>query len=225
MDRSPGIGLLLLMLFVALMILAASWVVHALKIRRNRLARSIALGMLVLAGAYLGLLVGVSATSHEIVLPRGDRKHFCGFYLDCHIGAAVTRVATQPAIGAPPEEITANGIFYVVTVEVSSDARRATLTPAPLALTVIDKNGRRYPRSLQAERLLTGAASAVSPFEQPLGPGEACSRDFVFDLPADVVAPRLLVSVEVMPDRFIEGFIIGNDNSWFHPHTLLRLDG
>lgn len=225
MDRSPGIGLMLLLLFLALMILGFFRVIHALKLSRNRQARNIGLGMLALVVAYLGLLLGVSATSHEILLSRGQKKHFCGLHLDCHIGAAVTSVVTLPAIGAPPENVTADGLFYVVTVEVSNDARQATLTPAPLSLMVIDGKGRTHLRALVAERLLTGAAPTLYAFEQPIPPGGSISAKFVFDLPPDVVEPRLLVSVEVMPDRFVEGFIIGNDNSWFHRHTLHRLDG
>jgi len=58
----------------------------------------------------------VSTASREIVLDFGEKKYFCGLYLDCHLAAAVTSVEKMPRIG----DDTAFSEFYIVTVEAYS---------------------------------------------------------------------------------------------------------
>src|SRR5919108_344357 len=86
-----------------------------------RLAYATQIGVASWATVYAGLLMSTSARSHARVLAPGNVKRFCGFYLDCHMGAAVVDVRRMPSLGAPPNEVRAAGEFYVVTLSVTSD--------------------------------------------------------------------------------------------------------
>src|SRR3712207_3746360 len=74
-------------------------------------------------GVYAVFLVTVSLFSEEKLLNLNEPKAFCGFYLDCHLNAAVTNVRKTKTFGNK----TANGEFYVVRVKIFSDAKSATL--------------------------------------------------------------------------------------------------
>src|SRR6185436_1473441 len=52
--------------------------------------------------AYAGLLVGSSLASKPRLLALNEQKAFCGFYLDCHLHAAVTRADDTMAVGPHP---------------------------------------------------------------------------------------------------------------------------
>jgi hypothetical protein len=144
---------------------------------------------------YAAAFLGVSLTSRERVLELKQEKRFCGFYLDCHLAASVTNVQRVKTLGQMPEQKTAAGIFYIVTVRIRSDAVGATLSLDHPAALVVDARGQQYRRALAAEALFEAAQGRAVPFEQELGPGgDSFTKDLVFDLPADVEEPALLLS-------------------------------
>jgi len=169
------------------------------------------------AVGYLALLLLTSLTSHERTLPVGERVVFCGPYLDCHLGAAVTSARAADRVAG----LRARGRFYVVTLRVSSDARRVALSTEELIPLLIAEDGREYARSFEAERALSG--HDPPPLDWPIGPGGWYERTLVFDVPASVRRPRLSVTEGVFPDRVLEWFLIGDDDSLLHRHTLLAL--
>lgn len=175
--------------------------------------------MLVTFGLYLGVLLAVSLASHEQILGHGIPKRFCGFYLDCHLAVAVEGVERTPAIGM----VTAAGSFYVVKVRVSSDARRATLRMGEPDVVVVDAAGNRYPRSGAAERMLAGQRGQEVSFVQPVEPGGSFVRQVVFDLPAGVEQPRLLVKDVRGIDVVLEALLIGDEDSMLHRPTSFKL--
>src|SRR5262249_18681934 len=82
-------------------------------------------------GLHVGFVAMVSAAAPERRLAPGEVKRFCGFYLDCHLGAAVAGAQRT-------------GNELTVTLEISSTARAATLTPYGLTALLVDDHGHRY---------------------------------------------------------------------------------
>jgi hypothetical protein len=214
MDRSPVIALMLYLAAVGSGVLLLGGIFLARRAARPGLARL--LTWLLVGGmtGYLGLLLGVSLTSHEITLPPGDRKSLCGFYLDCHVGFAVKGVHTEES---------GSDRLYLVDLEIQSDARRITMTPGPLDVALLDEGGRLYRRDPVAEARATGRPWRDNPFDESLPAGQAYIRTIAFRLPADARNPRLLVREGFWLDRLIETVLIGDDDSWLHPRTLMAL--
>src|SRR5688572_9988730 len=113
---------------------------------RTRAARSIVLVAGAWVATYVTLLVVTSIASRERTLAIGETKRFCGFYLDCHMGVAVERVDTMSRIGESGDEVRAGGTFYVVTLRVSSDARRVALHLEQPRAVIVDAEGFRHER-------------------------------------------------------------------------------
>lgn len=200
----------------------AAGALNALRRGRRRLAVGFAAGLAGLVGVYLIALVGVSTASQRHVLPPGEVKRFCGAYLDCHLGVSVEGVKIEPRVGDPGRTLAAKGAFHIVTLRVSSDARRATLTPYGLRAVVVDERGRRFGRHREAERALPGAG-ADRPLEQAVPAGGSYTRTIVFDLPPDAIRPAVSVTEQAFPDVALEWFLIGDEDSIFHRPTLLGL--
>jgi hypothetical protein len=176
-------------------------------------------------GAYLGLLLVFSFKSEEKVLARGTEKYFCE--IDCHLAYSVVDLKQAKTIGNPPDSATAAGTFYIVTVKtrfdentISAHRGNGPLSPNPRVLTVFDEQGRRYNLSAEGQRALEMAGGGGSPITSPLRPGESYTTALVFDLPATVQNPTLLINEEWLPTRFI----VGHENSFWHGQTRFGLD-
>ena len=221
MMDTPIIGIFLLLLTVVAMFLGTVGVIHALLRQKRELKKAILIGAAIWIAAYLLILISVSALSNGRVLGRGEVKPFCGFYLDCHLRAAVEGVDTARAIGggATPQRLAASGSWWIVTVRVSSNARRASLKLLQPRLMVVDDPGTVYSRAADAERALGDTVS----LERRLGPGDSLVRRVVFDLPRDVRRPRLLFTEGYWIDRVIELFLIGDEDSLLHGRTTFAL--
>ncbi len=185
---------------------------------------SLAVGV-VGVGLYFTLLLAAALTSREKVLRPGEQKYFCE--IDCHVAYSVVDVATTKALGAPPQQATATGTFYVVKVKSWFDQRtissrrplNASLRPNPRRVVVVDEQGREYqpsPAGLVALEQVQGKTTLLT---QPLRPGESYTTDLVFDLPAGVQNPRLLITDA---DR-ISALLVGHENSFFHKKILFVL--
>ncbi len=211
----PGVPLLAL----TVLGLLAAGVGCIMLIRRGRapVARSIALVIAAWVGAYATVLVVTSLASRERILALGETKRFCGFYLDCHMGVAVDRVDTMSTIGG----IRAGGTFYVVTLRVSSDARRVPLHLERPTIVIVDAEGFRHERSLDAEHAL-GRAQLIE-LERPVDAGDSFTRAVVIDVPHDVRDPRLHVTMGGLLDRTVELALIGDEDALLHAPTLHAL--
>jgi hypothetical protein len=215
-----AIGFLLMALsFLAVPLGGAVWL-YARRTGRPALARTLLLmggGWVVL---YLGLLLVTSMTSEEIVLDQGERKAFCGFYLDCYIGATVEEVTTSKRLGSSGQETIANGLFHLVTVTFSSDARQAALSLAHPDAVLMDAQGRRYIRNRAAEQALSENAA---PLPASIQNGQIIPQTFVFDVPPSAEGLKLHVTMGDALGRFVEAFLIGDDDSLLHRRTLLKV--
>jgi hypothetical protein len=192
--------------------------VHAVLTRHLWRAVTLAGAGAVTLGLYATLLLATSARSRELVLPPGEPKWFCGFYLDCHIGIAAERLVVTPSLGGAR----AAGAYWVITLRVRSSARRAVMRPHGLRIELVDAEGRRYLRSAAAEAALSGPGAG--PLERPLTPGASYTVDVVFDVPAEVRAtPRLLVTEGPALQRLVERVLVGDEDSFGHKPTLLMV--
>jgi hypothetical protein len=196
--------------------LAGLVVLYAWATKRTRRAWQ-ALGVTVVVGSfYVTLLVGAALTSDERILAPGEWKYFCE--VDCHLAYTVTDVQTTKTLGSSENPITAQGLFYVVTIKTWFDKRTtASWRPRDLALrsdprlvVVVDGYGNSYPPF----------ETRGTPLAQPLLPGQSYTTDFVFDLPADRPNFRLLITTDVS----VNWFLIGHESSLFHKKVFFALE-
>jgi hypothetical protein len=165
---------------------------------------------------YIAMLLGFSLFSTETTLTLNEPKEFCGFYLDCHMHAAVTGVRRTDRLG----DRIANSGFYIVTIKVFSNAKRATLGLLTVDAHVVDANGETYARDTQAETQLPPQPD----FEQKVPPVGSFEKEIVFDLPKDVQNPRLDISEGYGIDRVIEAVLIDDEDSIFHKRNYFALE-
>jgi hypothetical protein len=168
---------------------------------------------------YLGTLVTVSLASDERVLGWDSGKRFCGFYLDCHSQIAVTGVEVLDTLGG----VRADGRFHVVTLRIGSDAGIAHMRLTDPHLTVTDGARCRVHRSAAGEAALARARGPQRPLTDSVGPGGAYLTTVVFDVPADLPEPRLAATEGWWADRLVEFFLIGDEDSFLHARTTIRL--
>src|SRR4051812_5078577 len=104
-------GVLLMLMTIGGLIVAAILLVVAWLNESSWLRKFVIGGVAVWFVLYISMLVGFSLGSSEHTLAIGESKKYCGFYLDCHLHTAVTKVSRTNALG----DRTANGEFYIVT--------------------------------------------------------------------------------------------------------------
>jgi hypothetical protein len=174
-------------------------------------------GVAIWLAFYALMLIGASLMSKERLIAIGDKegKEYCGFYLDCHMHTAVSAVRRVKTIGNK----TANGVFYIVTVNVFSNASRATLGLLTVDAHVVDVAGRTYTRDLTAEEALAPQPD----FERQVGPNEHFDKEIVFDLPVDVAQPKLDIREGYGIDHAIESVLIDDEDSIFHARNYFKL--
>jgi hypothetical protein len=210
-------GILLMALTIGGLIVAAILLVASLIAHKTWLTKFTLGGVAVWTVFYAAMLLGFSLSSKETTIAVGDTdgKAFCGFYLDCHMNAAVTSVrATKTLV-----DKVANGEFYIVKVKIFSNAVSATLSLTDLSANVHDATGEHYHRDREAEEQLTSQPA----FEKPIGPHESFEKEIVFDLPVDVREPRLDLREGFGLDHMLETVLIGDEDSMFHKRQLFKL--
>lgn len=164
---------------------------------------------------YAVTLLTVSLMSQEKTLSFNEPKEFCGFYLDCHLHAAVTNLRIRKMLG----DKIADGEFYIVTVKVSNDARRATLGLLTVEAKVVDDANQEFARDVDAEEYL----GEQPPFETEVPPSENFERKIVFDLPETAQNPRLDIREGYGIDHLIEAVLIGDEDSIWHNRNYFTL--
>ena len=210
-----GVPLLALSLFG---LLAAAVAGGVLVVRgRAPVARLIAMVSVAWIAAYASLLIVTSLASRGRTLALGETKRFCGFYLDCHMGVAVERVDTMSSIA----DLRAGGTFYVITLRVSSDAQRVPLHLEQPSIAVVDVEGFRYERSIEAELRL--ARDQMADLERSVEAGHSFTHVVVIDVPHGVRNPRLHVTMGGALDRTAELAVIGDEDALLHAPTLHAL--
>lgn len=192
--------------------------------KRFSLTKFSAVAIALIAALYLSLLLLFSWTSREQVLARGEEKHFCE--MDCHLAYSILDSQATKTLGSAPNQLTATGLFRVITIKTRFDEK--TISPSrgdgllysnARMLVVVDAQGKQYFPNANAERLLQGLNQAGMPFTTPLRPGETYQTTVVFDLPADIQSPTLLIHEGEPETRFV----IGHENSLLHKQTRFQI--
>jgi len=197
---------------------------YSVVMKKSRLTKVALLTIVLVAGVYLAVLLIYSFASSEKVLARGQEKHFCE--IDCHLAYSVTDVHETKLLGEGPKQLTAAGIFRVVTVKTRFDETTISrnrgdrlLYPNSRVVSINDENGTQYFPSAMAQSLLEKSQTAGTAMTIPLRPGESYSTTLVFDLPADVKNPTLLIN----EGEFLTHFVIGHENSFLHKKTRFQI--
>jgi hypothetical protein len=134
-------------------------------------------GTALVVGFYAVCLFVFAFASTEKVLARGEEKHFCE--IDCHLAYSVTDVRDTKTLGDAPNQLTAAGIFRVITIKTRFDETTTSLNrgngllyPNSRVVTVRDENGNSYSPSTEAHGVLEKSQAAGTAMTIPLRPGE-----------------------------------------------------
>ena len=112
-------GLALMMVMVMGGAYATLLIVQAWKRREYQHALGTGKWLLAGIGVYFVALLGFSVTSNDR-LAGSEGVQFCGLDGACGTSGAIVRVEHKKTAGNPPRELMADGMYYVVTVKVSS---------------------------------------------------------------------------------------------------------
>ena len=223
-NLAAPIGVLLLLGTAALIFGLVLVLTFSLITKRVRLAKLTGLAFLVVGALYLSLLLFFSWSSSEKVLAQGQEKHFCE--IDCHLAYSIVSSRVTKTLGDPTNQLIAAGMFRAITIKtrfdedtISPTRGNALLYPNSRVLVVIDASGKQYFPSADADRLLQRSNQAGMPFTSPLRPGETYQTTVVFDLPADIQNPTLLIR----EGELVTHFVIGHENSPLHQKARFQI--
>lgn len=201
----PDFVLILSVFLIAACLLG---ILLALAGRRWKLLRRLSLGLAFFISLYAILLVSVSLVSPQKVLAMHQMQCFDEW---C---ASVEQVEQRPVIG----NVQANGLFYLVTVQVTSQAKRISQRALDATVFLMDEHGVRYDLSPQGQKALAAAGQAGQPLNSLVDAGGSFTYTAVFDLPASITQPGLVISHGAFPGLII----IGDAQSFLHKPTLVR---
>lgn len=141
-----------------------------------------------LAASTILLLIALGlffAARRERIVALGRPQRFDDFAF------AVANVHRLDAIeGMKP----ARGVFLVVRLGIRNEAKRVDYQFRPESASIEDGDGRIYPLDAEATRHRLASPGSLGACDRPIPAGSSCTTDLVFDVPADVRAPRLKLS-------------------------------
>lgn len=212
-------GVLLMLMTIGGLFVAAILLVFSLIKKKKWLTKFVVGGVAVWFVFYTAMLLGFSLLSEEKVLALNEPKEYCGFYLDCHLHTTITDVRTAKQLGNQ----TAQGIFYIVKVKVSSDARNPNIAfrlIEPKA-EAEDEGGRIYTRIAEAENQLPTAQVQLN---QDIKGSETIEKEIVFDITEPSQKLKLLITEGYGIDKYIEAVLVNDDDSILHQQTYFKID-
>ncbi|HEX9458286.1 MAG TPA: hypothetical protein VGA84_04030 [Thermoanaerobaculia bacterium] len=177
---------------------------------RLRAARTTLIRLLACIAAYMLVLIGFSLAEPRKEIPIGEPRCFDDWCI------TVEQAARQKAIGAT----NAAGTFCVITLRVSSRAKRSPQRETDIDIYLIDDLGRRIGISPSGQAALTQAGLAGEPLTSFAAPGASFQSRLAFDVPPDA---RYLGLVKASHGWFPGSLIIGDPGSWLHRPTVTPL--
>ena len=228
-NLNAPIAALAMMAVCGLIFVAAVALVFSIVQRRAALAGAAVIAITAIGAGYLGLLLLFSFRSGDKVLAHGEEKYFCE--MDCHLAYSIAHVRETEVLEnalnpGSINRVTAKGIFWLVTIQTRFDEKTISptrgnepLNPNPRIVYVLDEHGKRYLPSSEGQLLLVRSQDPGKPLSTPIRPGENYTTTIVFDLPADVKNPTLLIQ----DDHPVTRLIIGHENSPFHKKIRFQL--
>ena len=202
--------LLFLLCFAAAVITVCRIGYLALR-RRFRAAGRIFIRLTVCVAVYMLVLIGFSLAEPQREVPIGTPRCFDDWCI------TVEQSARQAAIGTTR----AAGTFRVVTLRVSSRAKRITQRENDLYIYLIDESGRRFEISPSGQQALAQAGLAGEPLTSFVGPGGSFESRVAFDVPPDA---RHLGLIKASHGWFPVRLIIGEPQSWLHRPTIVPIE-
>lgn len=111
---------------------------------------------------------------------------------DGDLAFSVSNVTTAKSLGNSYTLKNAQGMFYVVTLKLENKGNKTVTFDSSMAK-VTDEQGREFERSIEGQTAKGMAQGNVDLFLQQIQPSLSVTGDIVFDLPADVKNPVLVV--------------------------------
>lgn len=202
----------LLFLFCVLISLISLVAAFALAVCARRSAAKRLLMFLGIGWAlYLSVVFLVSALTPQRIIPMN--QDLC---LD-EMCFAVVKVQTSSQLGPGNRQTRANGIFHIVTVRVTSQARRRVQREGGLRALLWSPDG-EYQISPAGQRAWEEVHAETRALTTRLAPGESVFSDQVFDVPPQATNLSLVLSHGLTPGYFVIG-----ECPLFHKPTILRL--
>lgn len=212
-------GFLLMLMTIGGIFVAAVLLIVSLWTKKIWLINFVVGGVAIWFVFYAAMLLGYSFSSQEKLLALNEPKEYCGFYLDCHLHTTVTDVRTAKQIGTEK----AQGIFFIIKVKVSSDARNPNIAFRLIEPQAVaeDVGGRLYSRREKAEAQLPTANIQLN---QEIKGAETIEKEIVFDLtePSDTL--KLLITEGYGVDKIVEAFLIDDEDSIWHKQTYFKIE-
>ncbi len=207
-----GTLLFLVSVVGALSVLVA--LVYGVFSRRRRLIRVVLISAVVWLVVYSALLVVASLLTPQQVL--GAQQERC-FDEMCF---SVLHATTQSTVGAGEQTQTAQGLYYVVTIQLRNASQRTAQKPDHPAFFLDDGQGRQYQPSQVAQQAL----GQQPVWDARLQPGETQSRPLVFAAPANLLQQSAQPRLGITEGSWPTPLIIGDENSPWHQVTVIQLD-
>lgn len=111
---------------------------------------------------------------------------------DGDLAFTVTNVETAKTLGNQFTKKDAQGTFYVITLKLENKGNKTATFDSSMAK-VTDDKGREFERSIEGQTAKGMAQGNVDLFLQQIQPSLSVTGDLVFDLPADMQNPMLVV--------------------------------
>lgn len=201
------------LVFIVLVLTTLSVLLRALYLlMRGRYAQStrvfgrLAIGLAI----YFAALIAVSLLSPRKVLAMGQDRCFDDWCL------AVESATTAPDIA----DKAANGKYYIVTLRVSSQAKRVSQRALDASVHLEDDRGNTYEPSDSGQRAYEAQHGPAKALFDRLEPGEFFNTVRVFDVPRDAGGLGLVV----LHGAFLGHLIIGDSQSFLHKRTMTLLN-
>jgi hypothetical protein len=204
-----AIGLLLFLIIVVGLLGAVAFIIYALVTGKRRQAGLTAVISTLWLIAYVLCMIVVSVLTPQSILDQSQERCFDEMCF------SVSHVATTETLGSGPNQQTAQGVYYVVTVQLRNASSRTAQKPDHPVFFLEDQRGVRYTPSPTGQK----AVGNEPTWDQRLQPGERQTRDVVFDVSAQTERPRLGIIEGTGPGPLI----IGDEQSLFHKQTQIQL--
>ncbi|MGD0366150.1 MAG: hypothetical protein ABSA94_01735 [Acidobacteriaceae bacterium] len=161
--------------------------------------------------AYLAIVFVSAAATPQRIVPMSQDQCFDEMCF------AVAQAQTASQLGPPSDPVTARGIFYVVTVRVTSHSRGRTQSEGGLHA-LLWNSGTYYQVSARGQNAWQATHPATPALTARLHPGETVLSDQVFEVPATASSLGLVLSHGFTPAYFVIG-----ECPLFHPPDILHL--
>lgn len=177
-------------------------------------ARAIMLALVGYALLYTLAIVAVAELTPQRTIPMGQPQSFDDWRI------AVASASQTDTLTADGQSVTAQGRFLVVTLRVTSTAKRVSQREQIADVYLLDSAGRRYEVSDPGQNALIDAGQSGQLLDTLIDPGGSFTHTVAFDTPADATGFAIVIAHDAFPGIAI----IGDDQSLFHRPTLMRVD-